>query len=145
MENRQQRQKDGCMTQILVARAPPSPQFYCARRSIQAARILPGARLEILHGSAFASHRPPALLSLPHSPISFPWRRYHTWPLLLVRRLPSRFHRAVEFNLRCHNDFFFLRSWRWTFGAPTTSLLWFPVCFRQDVTRDKSRAYSAFK
>lgn len=42
MENRLQRREDGCVTQILVAKAPPSPQFYCAYRSIQAARISPG-------------------------------------------------------------------------------------------------------
>lgn len=63
-ENRLQRREDGCMTQILVARAPPSPQFYCAYRSIQAARISPGARLEILRGSAFTSRRPPASLAV---------------------------------------------------------------------------------
>lgn len=73
------------MTQILVARALPS-QFYCACRSIQAARILPGARLEILRGSAFTSRRPASLAT---TLLSFSPGDAATWLLLLVLRLPS--------------------------------------------------------
>lgn len=101
MENRRLRaREDGCMTQIPVARAPPSPQFYCAYRSIQAARISPGARLEILHGSAFASRRRP--------PASFATTLLSLFPLGAAPRRcrlaasscsPSSFTaRAVKFN-----------------------------------------------
>lgn len=150
MENRMQRE-DGCVTQILVARAPTSPQFYCAYRSIQTARISPRARLEILRDSAFTSRRPPA--SLATTLLSPSLGATATWSLLLVPRPPSvslpassnsivgqvsrRFFssippgmRELETNFRRLDDL--------TSMVPA-------ACLQRDVTRDKSRAYSTFK
>lgn len=57
----------GCVTQIhddvVAGTVALSPQFYCAYRSIQATRISPGARLEILRCSTFTTANPRLPLS----------------------------------------------------------------------------------
>lgn len=96
--------------------------------------ILPGARLEILHGSAFTSHRPPAslataLLSLaPDATLPL-----GSW-LLPAPRLPSSTstspRRRIQSSDKCRRRFFFpLRSRRarTRVELPTISLVWFPL------------------
>jgi len=145
-ENKLQRREDGCMTQIFVAKAPPTPQFYCAYRSIQAARISPGARLEILRGRGFTSRRPPASLATTRLSLSsvapLPLGRFF---LFLVRlRFPRRRIQSLD---KCYNDFFSLRARTGTNFRRSDNLtsVVLAACLRRVVTRDKSRAYSMFE
>lgn len=106
------------MTQILVARAPPSPQFYCAYRSIQAAPISPGARLEILRGSAFTSRRrpPTSLASTSLFPLaSLPLGCYF-FVLRLSSASPRLGHRIRSLD-KCHDDSFFFSVCVWHAGT----------------------------
>lgn len=94
------------MTQILVARASPSPQFYCAYRSIQAARILPGALK-----SSTAAPLPPAFTSYLFSRLSLfsslSLDDAATWPLLLVPRLRSTSAPSNSISGQVSRRFFF--------------------------------------